>query len=163
MTILESRTEGDKLVTTEERFALVQRVARIGVFERDLRTGAGWWSPQMTELFGADSEAGRPDSLDGALANYFPDDAPVLRAALEHTVASGEPGQMDCRFRRGDELRHAEVRFEAVRKDGAVTGVRGSVQDITERIRSAMKRRAGVEHQGAAARGGRRGGDRDRS
>ena len=139
MTILESRTEADRLVTTAERFALVQRVAGIGVFERDLLTGAGWWSPQVTALFGADSEESRPDSLDEALAHFFPDDAPVLRAALEHTVASGEPGAMDCRFRRGGELRHAEVRFEAVRSGGAVTGVRGSVQDITERIRSAMK------------------------
>jgi PAS domain S-box-containing protein len=125
--------------TVEERFALVQRVAEIGVFERDLLTGAGWWSPQISTLFGAGPEESRPDSLDGALDNFFPDDAPALRAALEHTVASGEPGKMDCRFQRGDELRHAEVRFEPLLQEGTVTGVRGSVQDITERTRQAVE------------------------
>jgi PAS domain S-box-containing protein len=129
----------DDATTAEERFALVQRVAQIGVFERDLLTGAGWWSPQITALFGSGSEEDRPDSLDGALGRFFPDDAPVLRAALEHTVESGEPGAMDCRFERGDELRHAEVRFEPLQRDGTVTGVRGSVQDITERTRQAMR------------------------
>jgi PAS domain S-box-containing protein len=129
----------DEATTIEERFALVQRVADIGVFERDLLTGAGWWSPQITALFGVGSEETRPDSLDGALGNFFPDDAPVLRAALERTVETGVPGAMDCRFERGDELRYAEVRFEPLRKDGAVTGVRGSVQDITERTRQATR------------------------
>ena len=47
------------------------------------------------------------------------------------------------RFERGDELRYAEVRFEPLRNGGAVTGVRGSVQDITERTRHAMR----TEHE----------------
>jgi PAS domain S-box-containing protein len=137
MTTLE--TNSDRETTVEERFALVQRVAEIGVFERDLSTGAGWWSSQITTMLGADSWGSRPDSLDGALENFFPADAPILRAALEHTVASGEPGAMDCRFERGGELRHAEVRFEPLCRNGTVTGVRGSVQDITARIRQAVR------------------------
>ena len=40
------------LADAGERFALVQRLAEIGVFERDLRTGLLWWSPQMLTLFG---------------------------------------------------------------------------------------------------------------
>jgi PAS domain-containing protein len=46
---------------------------------------------------------------------------------------------MDCRYERGDELRHAEVRFEPLRRDGTVTGVHGSVQDVTERTRQEVR------------------------
>jgi PAS domain S-box-containing protein len=133
-----SPAQTEAATTAEERFALVERVARIGVFERDLRTGAGWWSPQIAALFGFDSDQDRSDSLDGAMKKYFPTDAPALRAALERTVETGQPGAMECRFERGDDLRYAEVRFEPLRRNGAVVGVRGSVQDITDRAREAI-------------------------
>jgi PAS domain S-box-containing protein len=131
-------TEAEAADVAEERFALVQRVAQIGVFERDLLTGAGWWSSEISVLFGVDSETDRPDSLDGAMQAFLPADAPALRMAFELTVETGEPGAMQCRFERGGEVRHAEVRFEPLLRDGTVTGVRGSVQDITDRIRQQM-------------------------
>jgi PAS domain S-box-containing protein len=121
----------------DERFALVERVAEIGVFERDLRDGAGWWSPNVNVLFGAGPEDRRPDSLDGAMKRLVPADGPVLRRALEHTAETGEPGSMDCRFERGQELRYAEFRFEAMREESGPVGYRGTVQDITARTRAA--------------------------
>lgn len=145
MTILRGDDTADLETVTivAERFALVERVAEIGIFERDLRDGAGWWSPQIAVLLGAGPGDRRPDSLDGAMKRLIPEDGPILQKALLHTAATGEAGSVECRFEREHELRYAEFRFEAMRDETELVGYRGTVQDITARTREAR----GAEHE----------------
>jgi PAS domain S-box-containing protein len=116
-----------------ERFALVQRVAEIGVFERDLREGELWWSPQMLALFGREPDEPTPDTLAEALYAVVPEDVVALEAAFEGAAERGEAGTVQFRFRRRGELRYGEIRYEPLLETGEVVGYRGTMQDRTDR------------------------------
>ncbi len=141
MTILESlppkktAPEADVRAKFSEqaRFALVQRVAEIGVFERDLREERAWWSPQMLELFGLPNDAAVPSSLEDPRCPILAEDVPCLRAALAAASERGESGTIKFRFLREGETRFAEIRYEPLCEQGAVVGYRGTMQDRTDR------------------------------
>jgi PAS domain S-box-containing protein len=106
------------------------------VFERDLRSGRLWWSPQVLEIFGFPSDGPAP-AFEEFLAIVFEEDVSAFREAL--ASAAGTDGAVTIpyryRFWRGEELRWAEAHIEALREDGEVVGYRGAVQDRTERER----------------------------
>ena len=119
--------------TDLERFALVQRVAEIGVFERDLREERVWWSPQMLDLFGLPPDGPAPRSLGEAMRPVLEEDVTRLLAAFAGATERGESGTIKFRFERVGELRHAEIRYEPMLEEGAVVGYRGTMQDRTDR------------------------------
>jgi PAS domain S-box-containing protein len=121
-----------------ERFALVQRVAQIGVFERDLREDELWWSPQMLTLFGHGADEPTPVSLAEALAPIVSEDALALEAAFEGATDRGESGTVQFRFHRRGELRYGEIRYEPLIETGELIGYRGTMQDRTDRNREAV-------------------------
>jgi PAS domain S-box-containing protein len=118
----------------EGRLALVQRVAKIGVFERDVRDGRVWWSPQVLAIFGFPTDGPAP-TFEESLANVFEDDRPALQQALAGAAGSAGSGTVAFRFWRGEELRSAEAYIEALTEDGMVVGYRGAVQDRTDHER----------------------------
>jgi len=87
-----------------EKLALVQDLATIGVFERDLRTQEGRWDAQMYKLLGIEPD-GSPPRFDRAAVMVHPDDRERFR--LEHEGFAREGG------------RHS-VRYRVVRPDGTV-------------------------------------------
>ncbi len=119
----------------DERFALVQRVAQIGVFERNLRDGGLWWSPQMLTLFGREPDEPTPDTLADALHPIVPEDVSKLEAAFEGAAEQGRSGTVQFRFLRRGDLRHGEIRYEPLVEAGEVVGYRGTMQDRTDRSR----------------------------
>jgi PAS domain S-box-containing protein len=127
---LHSLRQGDQ---DSERFALVQRVAEIGVFERDLREGGLWWSPQMLNLFGREPDEPTPNTLAEALYAVVPADILALEAAFEGAAERGEKGTVQFRFRRRGELRYGEIRYEPLLEAGEVIGYHGTMQDRTDR------------------------------
>jgi diguanylate cyclase (GGDEF)-like protein/PAS domain S-box-containing protein len=120
----------------EDRLALdeAQRIAQIGSWSWDTRSGEVTWSPQLYRLFGRDPESG--PALDRELLRYVhPEDLDRARLQYADQLAEGAPFELD---------------FRIVRPDGAVRTVRGigkrdagrphiylgTVQDVTE-LRSA--------------------------
>jgi PAS domain S-box-containing protein len=92
-----------------------RRTARIGLFERDLRTGLGRWDDGMFALFGLDPAVGTP-VFDDVLQHVHADDRERFAAfhhALRETTAP-----------------NADVRYRIVRADGSVRYVQ-SITDIT--------------------------------
>jgi PAS domain S-box-containing protein len=121
-----------------ERFAMIQRVAQIGVFERDLGDGGLWWSPQMLTLWGRDPDEAMPTTLAEALRSVVPEDVGALEAAFEGAAARGENGTVQFRFRRRGELRYGEIRYEPLFEGGEVVAYRGTMQDRTDRKRETI-------------------------
>ncbi|HWE72461.1 MAG TPA: PAS domain-containing protein [Stellaceae bacterium] len=80
--------QGDELRRAQQQFAMAQRLARIGSFERDLRTGQVIWSAETYKILGQPSD-GVPLSRDGFLALVHPED----RAGYEATMRASERGQ----------------------------------------------------------------------
>ncbi len=122
-----------------ERLALVQRVAEIGVFERDLDGGRVWWSPQVFDLFGFAPGEATPRTLEEGLRHIFEEDAPRLRAAFEGAAERGAGGIIGFRYWRADELRSGEIRYEPLLDEGRIVGYRGTMQDRTDRNRKAIE------------------------
>lgn len=88
--VSEERRVAAALRESEQRVGLITRAAGIGVWERDLTTGATIWSDATWRLHGLDPRPGGPDAAT-FLATIHPDDRD---AVAEHRRASVEPGQV---------------------------------------------------------------------
>ncbi len=123
---------------SEERYALSARGANDGLWVWNLRTNEVFYSPRWKSMFGYD-EGAIGNSPDEWLARVHPDDAPILRSALEAHLQGRTPhfeNEHRIRTRHGEE-RWMLSRGLAVRDaDGIATRIAGSSTDITERKRA---------------------------
>ena len=120
------------------------RTPRIGLFERDLHTGAGRWDAGMFALFGLDPAGGTP-TIEEAVRHVHAEDREqfvAYHAGLRATTSS----RASIRFRlvRSDGgVRHVqsvcEVGFDA---DGRAATLRGVLIDETEAVAEAQAARA---------------------
>ncbi len=119
---------------SKERLRQAQRMAETGSFELDHVSGRLTGSAELYELFGVDADTFGDDVADFA-ALIPDDDLAALRRITAATIADGNPRDLKHHYERRGELRSAETRIEALGPAGACHGVRGTMQDITDRRR----------------------------
>jgi PAS domain S-box-containing protein len=125
-----------RLEEAQERLRQAQRVAGIGSFEVDRRTGEVTWSPELFRLLGLTPKDGTHD-ITVARALFEDPDGEQIRRVADATYADGGTRDLIHRYRRGDELRSGELRVEPLcTAEGERYGVRGTVQDVTDRVRA---------------------------
>ncbi len=115
-----------------------QRLAKVGSWERDLTRDVIYWSDEMYRFYDRDPSL-PPPSFQEASRFFMPESWERLKSAYERTFATGEPYQQDAELSRLDEHgpHWVTVRGEVIRSpDGGITGLRGTLQDITERKRA---------------------------
>jgi PAS domain S-box-containing protein len=109
----------------------VQAHARIGIWERDVRTLEGRWDPHMFRFFGADPARGTPP-LEQATQSSLPQDQ-LLKALTE---SQKKPGHYSHRYRilRPDgSVARAQTHWEVTAgPDGEPEHIIGIVMDDTE-------------------------------
>jgi PAS domain S-box-containing protein len=129
--VLERTTE---LRESESKLEEAQRMARVGYWERDVRTGLVNWSEQSNRIFGlAPNEGPLPIARYQELVH--PEDRPRIMAAVAEALAGGSRYDVEYRIVRPN----GEVRI--IHSQGDVTmdeadrprRIFGTVQDITER------------------------------
>ncbi|MDX6687585.1 MAG: hypothetical protein QOF86_3713, partial [Baekduia sp.] len=134
--VTHEHAERRRLEDAQERLRQAQRVAGIGSFEVDRRTGEVTWSPELFRLIGVAPKDGAHD-LAAARALFEDPDGEQLRRLGDATYGDGQSRDLLHRYRRGDELRIGELRVEPLcTPDGERYGVRGTVQDVTDRVRA---------------------------
>ena len=146
--VTERRLAEAALRESEGRFRLAQEAAGIGVWERDLRTGATTWSEQEYRLYGLDPAKPPPDfaALRDMILPEDRDRAPLFRR-LGEINTNGEPGPVRTvfyRIRRGDDgaVRWMQVVGRALPgPDGRPARVIGVTLDVTA-SREAEERQA---------------------
>ena len=117
----------------ERRLAEAERLAHIGSWEGDLRTGATTWSAEFCRILGAaPCELG--GTLDALLGRVHADDRERVKAAIDGVTR--EPFRFDLEFRlvpRDGVLPQLRARG-VVTMDSSGTPVRllGTLQDVTE-------------------------------
>lgn len=124
----------ETLKGTEAQLAEAQRLAKIGHWEWDTQTGLHTWSEEIYRIYGRDPKLPPADIQE--VPKYFtPESWARLSAEVETGLTKGIPYECDAEVVRPDGThRWIIARGEAVRDaDGTVTGLRGTVQDITER------------------------------
>ena len=129
--VIERRRTEAQLRESEQRLVATQRLARLGTWELDPRTGALRWSDEVFRILRMPVAAG-PPSLDQFLETVHEEDRGGLRSAMERLVAEGTPYSLDVRHLRRD----GSTVFTASRgSSDAERGSRvwGSIMDITAR------------------------------
>ena len=134
-TMLDIRELSEKqLLKSETSLNEAQRVAAIGSWQWQADSGAVWWSEELYRILEQNLDC--PQS---AMAldqqGYTPESAARLSAAAQQALQSGEPYVIDLqRTAASGARRWVQARGEVMRAQGGqITGLRGTLQDITER------------------------------
>ena len=138
--IAERKLTEDVLRLRDTQLLESQRLAHIGSWERDVVTNRVTWSDELYRIFGYDPHT-TTASFQLLLDSIHQDDRERFMQAGKEAVYENKPYHIDFRILRKD-------RTEAVihsrgevfhNKDGKPVLFRGTVQDITERVRAEEK------------------------
>jgi PAS domain S-box-containing protein len=123
----------ERLQHRQAELAEAQRVARIGSWYWDAQTDVIVGSDELLRIYGYDPAAPSADFRAQLDSSYPVDDLERLKAASRRTMQTGVGYELELRaFRKGTAIWVA-TRGEAVRNDTDIVGLRGTVQNITER------------------------------
>ena len=133
--ITENKQAEQALRASEERLRVAQQGARIGTFERDVRTGHITWSEGLESLYGLPA-----GSADGKTPDFFkdllhPDDKEKVAALIQGALKTGLPTEGEWRAIWPDGSVHwIAGRWQVLMDDsGEPLRVVGANLDITER------------------------------
>lgn len=130
--ITERKTAELALARTSDLLERTGEMAKIGGWELDLVTMKLFWSQETCRLFEVDYlEA---PSVDEAIHYYAPEAQPIIRAALEHAIEYGTSYELELPVisAKGRPF-WALSQGSTIHRDGRVTALIGTFQDITRR------------------------------
>jgi PAS domain S-box-containing protein len=131
--ITERKQAEDALRRSEERLRLAQQGARIGTFEWEVQANRNVWSPELSTLYGLESEQFE-GTFEAWVERVHRDDRAVAEAAVRRALETGQCA-VDFRVVWPDgSIRWLHARAVAVREpNGAPIRLVGVNVDITER------------------------------
>ncbi|MBA2619507.1 MAG: PAS domain S-box protein [Rubrobacter sp.] len=145
LTDITKRKEAEgALRKSQAGLAEAQRMAHLGNWEWDPRTGELHWSDETFRIYGFEPQSFVP-TLERLLEAVHPDDRKALGRALEDALHDGRPYDLEHRVVKPDgEVREVHRRAEVVRgEEGEAVRMVGTVHDVTER--KALERQ--LQHQ----------------
>ncbi len=134
--ITERRRTENALRQREAELREAQRLAQVGSWEWDTSENVLQWSDELYRIAGI-TRTNEVLSYQSLERFYTPDSFLCLTHMMEHTRKTGEPydGELETRDTSGA-TGWIYIRGEARRNEqGVITGLRGTVQDITQRKR----------------------------
>ncbi len=135
-----------KVQQSEASLAAAQKIARIGSWEYDLLTNKITWSEEVFRIFGVDSTAPEPTSVE-LLQMYHPDDRDLFQQTVSLAILQGTSYKQEFRILdMGGQIRYLETRGEAVfNETGEVIKLFGTIMDITDRKQAELALRVSEE------------------
>jgi diguanylate cyclase (GGDEF)-like protein/PAS domain S-box-containing protein len=132
--VSERRASEEKLRKSEARLAEAQRIAHLGNWEWDLKTGEVSWSDETFRIYGHEPQEFVP-TLEKLREVVHPDDRETVDKKIKRTLHEHEPYDFEHRIVRpdGEERvvhRQARVFFD---EEGQPQRMAGTVHDVTER------------------------------
>jgi len=130
----------ERLRKSELLLAEAQELAGIGSWEWDVATGEVTWSDGLFRILGLDPGSDVP-SYEGYYGRIHPDDLPLAEANVAAILAIGGAALQELRMIGADGIeRVTEMRTRAsIGPDGTVAKLRGTTQDVSERVRSRQR------------------------
>jgi PAS domain S-box-containing protein len=129
------RREAARIIRERENELLeAQRGAHVGSWHWEINGDVVTWSPELYRIADRDPSSNAPSYKEHAQL-YTPDSWSMLSAAVDRTLQSGASYELDLEMVRPDgTTRWITARGEVVRDlEDRIVGLRGTVQDITER------------------------------
>jgi PAS domain S-box-containing protein len=149
--ITERKRRKEVLERQNDLFTKAQTMANIGAGEYNVQTGEGMVTNELKRMHGLS-----PDdelTLERSISFYHPEDQPTIREAFTEAVEAGEPYDLELRLiTADDEHRWVHTRGEPQEEDGEIVRVRGTIQDVTERVRRREQLEAAKERAEEADR-----------
>ncbi len=136
--ITERKRAEEALRRSEANLAEAQRIAHLGSWEWDLKTGEVWWSDEAYRIYGFEPRQFSPN-LKTVEEVLHPDDRYFFREALDDVSTDTESYGFEHRIVRPDgEVRWIHRRGEVVRGEGGEKALRiiGTDHDVTEHKRA---------------------------
>lgn len=129
------RVQAEKaLKESESRLKEAQRIAQVGHWEVDFRTGRLIWSEEVHRIFGVNPQTYRP-SYDSFHAMVHPDDRERVKYSEWQIDERGRHDVVHRIVRPDGEIRWVHELAEPIRDaQGEYIGLRGTVQDITAKM-----------------------------
>ncbi len=123
---------------SEALLNMTQRLSRMGGWQWDVEQGVMTWTQELYRLHGFSPDQfvpGSPEHIRNSQACYEPQDRELVRQAFEDCVAHGLPYDLELTFTPfgGGERMRIRTSAEALWKNGRVSKVLGTFQDITEK------------------------------
>ena len=129
---------------SERQMEEAQRIAKVGNWSYDLKSGKISWSKQLFEFYNLDTSLGEP-TYEEQVKLVYPADREIFTSAVERGLR-GESYHMRFRTQQGQELRWLEgIGHPEKDQSGRVVGLFGTCQDITERIMREEESRLVIE------------------
>ena len=123
-----------ELQRAERELIEAQRLAHVGSWYWDANTDITTGSDEFLRIYGLDSTAQQPAFKEKRGRLYPAGDWERLNAAMQRTLQTGVGYELDVEAIRDGAKIWITTRSEAVRNaDGQIVGLRGTVQDLTER------------------------------
>jgi diguanylate cyclase (GGDEF)-like protein len=121
----------DKLEDTGARLATAQKIAKLGSWSRDLKTGQSAWSAELRRIFGLPDDA-HPD-LQSLVEHIHPDDASAVFAQWGPAAAGDAPYDGVFRIVVRGQIKWIRNIIELERDaDDKPTHISATFQDITQ-------------------------------
>ena len=132
--ITERRDAEDAVRRKEMELRESQRLAGVGSWRWDPDTDTVQWSEELYHLVGRDPQLGAVSYKDHGTI-YSPDSWVQLQRAVEAALRTGASYELDLEMIRADRTRIWVTARGELQRDsaGRIVGLRGTVQDITER------------------------------
>lgn len=127
----------ERLVKSEALLRQTAQAARMGGWEIDLLTSQHTWTDETCRIHEVD--AGFVPDMAKALAFYAPESRPIISAAVDRALASGEPFDLELYVitaKGRKRLVHAVGKAEFV--DGTAVKLSGTLQDIHDQREAAI-------------------------
>ena len=132
---LEARVQARtaQLTTLTQQHKIAQRIVHLGSWQLKVATGEVDWSEELFHIVGLDPAA-EPPNYAVQEAMFTPDSWTRLTQAIEHSVATGAPYELELEVLRPDgSMRWAIARAETTRNsEGTTEFLHGTFQDVTE-------------------------------
>lgn len=130
---LELRRTADALQNTNEMLSTAEAVAGLGHWRFDRRSSEFYWSAGAAQIHDSPD---KPRRLIEALSFYHPDDRGRIKCALAEALIEGAPFQLSARIVTADgDFRHVALTGRRMEdENGQISGLFGTMQDITDRI-----------------------------
>ena len=130
--VTEEHRRSEALQHAQRDLQRAQHMARIGTWSWDLRTNETRWSPEIWTIFDFNTDIS--PSIAALNALYAPDDVARWRAAVERSLATLEPYEIELRttLPSGRVLEVWALGEVVADADGRPIEMFGTVQDVTE-------------------------------
>ena len=133
---VEAKNEALKALSrSEEILNTTQQIARIGGWQHDLVKNELYWTEELYRLHGLDQGQGisPEEQIAMSLQCYSPEDRLRVIQAYDECKKSGKTYSLECEFTsfKGEKMIVATA-GTAILKNGVVTQISGSFQDVTQ-------------------------------